>query len=803
MAPTPWQQPPSPLPSLLDTPWFPGISISPNHRWLVRLQRPLLPPLAELARPRVNLAGLQLNPHLRCPAKPYGFTQLEVQAIAPGERQSISLPSHDGIRNLRWSPTGDMLAFTLDQPEGVELWVADLGKGIARRLTDPCLNNTYGTPFRWLSERDGLLCKVIPPDQGVPPVPPSVPTGPKVEENLGRTAPARTFTNLLQTPGDEALFEHYLSSMLVRVSLQGDRTPLTPPQLITSAVPSPDGEWILLKTIQRPFSYQVPARFFPRRITLLDKAGQMVHPLDELPLADDIPVTFDSVRKGRRIVGWRSDRPATLYWVEALDEGDAGKEAAHRDAVYTLEAPFVADPQLLWQTTLRFNNILWGHATCAIGIEAWYDTRQVRLWQLDPAHAKTSPPTLLQDRDYQDRYRDPGQPITTLGPHHRQVLMFAEDGQSLFLRGRGASPSGVYPFLDRWNLKTQETVRLWQATDPHYEAIASLLDAKGTQVISRRESRQEPPNYWLRDLSTGTETALTEFADPYPWYRDVEPQIIRYPRADGVQLSATLYLPPGHIPTTNGPLPTLLWAYPQEFKSRDSASQVTVAENAFRRPYGYDPRFLLTQGYAIVMGPTMPIIGEGSTEPNDTYIPQLVQSAEAIIDYLVEQGISDRDLIAIGGHSYGAFTTANLLAHTDLFRAGIANSGAYNRSLTPFGFQGEQRTFWDATDTYMQMSPFTHVARINAPLLLIHGGNDENPGTYPLQSERFYGAMKGLGGTVRWVELPLEGHSYESREAIGHVLWEMNRWLEGHLKKNAQQSGVRTPTATTGGAETF
>ncbi|NER79432.1 MAG: prolyl oligopeptidase family serine peptidase, partial [Leptolyngbya sp. SIO1D8] len=765
---------------LLDTPWYPAVRISPNHQWLVRLERPTLPSLAELARPRLKLAGLQLDPATRGPAMAYAFRGIEVQHVETGKRQSIELPDHDGLRNFKWSPEGNYLAFTVDQPNGIELWVAYMATGQARRLTPPVLNDTYADPCYWISETAGLLCKQVPEDQSEPPTFSPVPRGPRVEQNLGRTAPARTYTNLLASPEDEALFEYYLTSVLVRVDLAGDRTPLREPQLITSAVSSPDGNWILLTALQRPFSYQVPARLFPKQISVLDQNGQAVYRVADLPLADDIPVPFDSVRKGRRIVQWRSDRPATLYWIEALDEGDASKETDTRDAISQLAAPFNDSPERLWTTELRYSQIFWGHDTFAIGVEIWYDSRRIRQWQLNPANPSAAP-ILLADRDFQDKYNDPGQPVTMPGPYHRAVLMFSLDGNNLYLKGQGASPDGVYPFLDSWDLTTQETTRLWQAADPFYEFVTRLLDNQGLRLITRRESPQETPNYWLQDLTTGQATALTDFADPRPWYHDVEPEVIRYQRADGVDLSATLYLPPDYDPVTDGPLPTLLWAYPREYKSRAAAAQVTTAENAFRRPYAYTPLFLLTQGYAIVMGPTMPIIGEGEQEPNDTYVQQLTQSAEAVVDYLVNRGVSQRGRIAIAGHSYGAFTVANLLAHTDLFSTGIANSGAYNRTLTPFGFQGEQRTFWAAQETYMQMSPFTHAAQINEPLLLIHGGNDENAGTYPLQSERLYGAMKGLGGTVRWIELPLEGHLYESREAIGHVLWEMTHWLDQYL----------------------
>ncbi len=776
-----WQDPPDPIASQLDTPWYPSVAISPQHEWLVRLHRPGLPPLADLARPRLQLAGLQLNPDIWGPAKTYGFQGLEIQHIATGKRLMVSLPNHHGLRNLKWSPEGHLLAFTLDQPNGIELWIADMVQGSAHRLTPPRLNNTYGDPCHWISETEGLLCKFIPEDLGAPPQAAAVPSGPRVEENLGRTAPVRTFTNLLTNPDDEALFEYYLTAVLEKVSLAGDRTPLTPPQLISNFSTSPDGEWILLRTLQRPFSYQVPARLFPKQISVLDKTGREVYRVADLPLADDVPITFDSVRRGRRTVHWRNDRPATLYWVEAQDDGDAKKEVAVRDRVFQLDAPFQGTPQELWATELRFNDIFWGHEQFALGIEAWYDTRRVRMWRLNPADP-TVPPKLLDDRDFQDSYANPGEPLTHRGTYHRPVLILSPDGTRLYLSGRGASPQGVYPFLDEWNWETQAKKRLWQAADPYYESVFRLLSTDPLRILTQRESPQDVPNYWIRDLTTGAETQLTDFADPRPWFRDLKPEVIRYSRADGLSLSATLYLPPGHVPERDGPLPTVLWAYPEEFKSREAAAQVTAAENAFRRPYGYDPRFLLTQGYAVVMNPTMPIVGDHGEEPNDTYVEQLTQSAEAVVEYLVSRGVSDRDRMAIAGHSYGAFTVANLLAHTNLFRAGIANSGAYNRTLTPFGFQGEQRTFWEAPDTYIQMSPFTHAARITEPLLLIHGAEDENIGTFPIQSERLYGAIKGLGGTVRWVELPYEGHSYESREAVGHVLWEMTQWLDTYVK---------------------
>ncbi|WP_346291166.1 alpha/beta hydrolase family protein [Sphaerothrix gracilis] len=782
IAQTVWQDAPEPINTLLETTWIPATQISPDQQWLVKLARPPLPAIAELAQPRVQVAGLQLDPATHGPAQDYTFRGIEIQAIATGETRQVELPDGIQINNFRWSPQGQYLAFTELQPTGLALWVLNLATAEARQLTPPVLNGTYGNPCKWLSESEGLLCKTVPSQQPAPPAAPLIPAGPRVEENLGREAPNRTYTNLLRNAHDEALYEYYLTSVLEHISLTGDRQPLTPPLLIDSATPSPDSQWILLRVTQRPFSYQVPASLFPKRVVVLNRAGEAVFTVADLPLADDIPITFNSVRQGRRSIRWRPDRPATLYWVEALDGGDASKPVPWRDAVSQLDAPFTAEPQLVWQTELRYNRIVWGNEAIALGYEYWYDTRRLRTWQLNPANPDEA--RLLSDRDYQDRYSAPGQPVTAPGPYQRQVLLLTPDRESLYLSGRGASAAGVYPFLDRWHLPSGEKTRLWQAENPHYEQVVRLLDNQAEQIITRQQSPLQAPNYLLRNVVTDEVVSLTDFTDPMPWFAGITREVVRYQRADGVTLSATLYLPPGYDPNQDGPLPTLLWVYPQEYKSREAAAQVTTAENAFSRPWGHSPLFLLTQGYAILMGPTLPIIGEGEAEPNDTYLEQLKLGAQAAVDYLVERGVSRANQVAIGGHSYGAFTAANLLAHTDLFQAGIANSGAYNRSLTPFGFQGEQRNFWQAPEIYSQLSPFTYAHQINEPLLLIHGAEDPNVGTYPLQSERLYEALQGLGGTVRWVELPFEGHGYESREAVSHVLWEMTQWLDRYVKGN-------------------
>ena len=782
--PTPvtWQTPPAPIDQILNAPPPPVVVLSSQHEWLIELEQSALPAIAELAEPEIPLGGFRINPQTNGPARHSTFHSIGVRTLAPDAARVLELPQDARIGFVRLSPDEQQLAFTLTR-DGLELWVVDLPDGTPRRLLGPVLNAAYGTPYRWLPNNLGLICKVIPDDRPAPPAEAQTPQGPLVQENLGRKTPTRTYTNLLGSPYDEALFEYYLTSALEHVALDGIRTLLVSPALIDTANPSPDGRFILLTTWQRPFSCQVPASLFPQRIEVLDQSGKLVHHLADQPLADDIDLKFDSVISGPRQIHWRPERPSTLYWTEALDDGDASRDAQVRDALFELSAPFTETTRI-WQSQYRFRHILWGREDVALAWESWYDNRKVRIWQLNPSQPDAEP-QLLFDRSFEDQYSDPGMPLTKPGPYGREVLRFSADGGAVYLEGRGATPDGVYPFLDRMELGTCKTERLWQAQDPYYEQIVDILDDDASRFITRRQSQAEPPNYFLHS-SAGGQVQLTDYPDPSPQMVNIRKELVQYRRADGVQLSATLYLPSDYEPQ-NGPLPMIFWVYPAEFKDRATAGQVTTAKNTFSRPRGSSVLFLLTQGYAVLSNPSLPIVGEGEAEPNDSYVEQLVAGAEAAVDYVVKRGVADPERLVIGGHSYGAFTTANLLAHSRLFQAGIALSGAYNRTLTPFGFQGEQRSFWDAPETYIGMSPFTYAKNIKAPLLLIHGAADSNAGTYPIQTERFYEALKGLGATVRWVVLPLEDHGYRSREAVGHVLWEMIQWCEQYVKNKIER----------------
>ncbi|TVQ94980.1 MAG: S9 family peptidase [Deltaproteobacteria bacterium] len=775
-----YQDPPPAIVEALDAPRPPAISFSRDNATMLELARPELPSIAELSEPRLRVAGLQVNPRTFGRAGALGYTAMTFRPLGRHDRVArtqVPLPPGARVTNVSWSYDDAHVAFTNIAEEGLELWITSRDAPEPRRLIGPRLNGVYGSPCSWLTDGSGLVCKVRPEGHGAPPERDPVPVGPKIEESLGRVAPARTYQNLLTDAHDERVFEHLLTSEIVKVDLQGRVTPLLDADLYDDVSPSPDASWLLVTRLRGPWSRSVPASRFARTIEAMPIQGGEPVLVSDLPLADDVPVPFGSVRTGRRTVYWRADQGAELYFVEALDGGDAGAEAELRDALYTLPAPFDGEPTRLWQSELRYAGVRWGTDGLALVSESWWRTRRVRTWQLDTSKPEAEP-ILHWDRSSQDRYGDPGRPAVRRGPHGWSVLR-VEEG-SLLLTGPGWSPEGMYPFYDRYTLATQQTDRVWQARDPWVEQVVRILDDPARFVTSRQSATQ-PPNYQLRSLNRRQPLqALTAFSDWAPAFSDVKKEVVRYTREDGLPLSATLYLPPGYRPKRDGPLPTIFWAYPSEFKSRDDAGQVTRTDRGFSRPGGSSHLFFLLQGYAVVDDPSIPIVGEGDDEPNDTFIEQLVAGAEAAVQTFVDRGVTDPDRTVVGGHSYGAFMTAHLLAHSSLFRAGIARSGAYNRTLTPFGFQGEERTFWQAPQTYLELSPFTHAHKIDEPILLLHGADDSNSGTYPIQSERLYEAIKGHGGTVRWVVLPSEDHGYRARESVGHALWEMLRWAEQH-----------------------
>jgi len=784
-----YRVPPPELARVVDAPVTPSVSLSPDQQTLLVIEWYGLPGIDELSQEELRIAGLRINPRNSGPSRARYSKGLKLQTVAGGIEKAVEgFPANPRITSPSWAPDSRRIACLVTFRDRIELWTVDVASARASRLIENAVNDCYSNGFEWSSDGRGILATVVPEGRGTPPEKPSVPTGPVIQENLGRKAPAWTYQDLLASKYDESLFEYFADSQLVRASLNGSVGRLGKITLISRFSPSPDGKYILVETTERPFSYTVPADRFPGRIEVWSASGELVRTVAELPLADNVPVTFGSVPTGPRSVDWRADADATLVWVEALDGGDAGREAALRDQLYALDAPFRSAPRKLFPLDQRFSRIDWGSEELALVTGGWWQTRQEKVWRFRPGSPEKSPDVVMEYSS-EDRYHDPGSPVTRRTERGTRVLVTSEDGRSIYLAGKGAGPEGDRPFLDRFEPESRKAERLFQSEKPWYEEPVALIGAGEGQLLVSRESVDVQPNYWLRNLNNGALTQVTAFPHPNPEFSGVRKELVRYKRADGVDLTGTLYLPAGYETGRDGPLPLLMWAYPQEFKSAGAAGQVTDSPYRFIRVNYWSPMIWLARGYAVLDDPSMPIVGEGKQEPNDTFIRQLVASAEAAVNEVVRRGVARKDQIVIGGHSYGAFMTANLLAHSDLFRAGIARSGAYNRTLTPFGFQSEERTIWQAPEVYYAMSPFLHADLINEPILLIHGQADNNSGTFPLQSERMFSALKGLGATVRLVLLPSESHGYQARESIMHMLWEMSEWMDRYAK-NAGPRGV-------------
>lgn len=780
--------PPAPLQALVDAPRPPQLSISPHRDLLALTQTPPLPGIDVVAQPELKLAGLRINPRTYAQSRFVFGSDLWLMDVATGKEIRLQgLPKPLSIATSAWSPDQRYLAFNqVNARDGSnELWVVDIAARSARRLIALPLNTVAGRGYRWMPDSSQLLVQLQPEGQGAAPVASIIPTGPDTQQTQagGGVKAIRTYQDMLRNEDDAKLFEYYLRSQSALVSLDGKVTKLGAPALTLGMAPSPDGRYLLSERVERPFSYLVPVESFPRRIEVLDRDGKLVKEIAHLPLVEGLPTGNDAVPTGVRDITWRADAPATLVWAEAQDGGDPARAADVRDLVQIQAAPFDQSPVTLAKLGGRYAGAYWGNGKLALIDEFWWKTRHVKEWRVSPDQPAQAP-ALLREGSSEDRYRNPGTPATMPDEHGESRLIVTADGQSIYRLGEGASPEGDRPFIDRVNLQTGNSTRLFQSQAPYYEDPQVLLDAEGTRALISRESPTEPTNYYVRDLApNGKLQELTHFPNPLPQLTGVKKEQIRYKRKDGVELTGTLYLPPHYDPKKDGPRPMLMWAYPAEFKSADAAGQVTDSPYRFNRISYWGPQAFLTMGYTVLDNFSVPIVGEGSKEPNDTYIPQLVASAEAAVDEVVRRGVADRNRIAVGGHSYGAFMTANLLAHTRLFKAGIARSGAYNRTLTPFGFQAEERNYWQAPEVYNTMSPFNYADHIKDALLMIHGEQDNNSGTFPIQSERMYAAIKGLGGTARLVLLPNEAHAYRARESIMQMLAEMNNWLDVYVKQ--------------------
>ncbi len=772
-----YQVPPKEIYDLVMAKPTPGVSFDSKGQYMLILERSDMPSVEDLAQPELRIAGLRINPNNFGPSRSGYTTNIIIKDVKGGTEFKITgLPANLKAGNLQWSPNEDKIAFTNTTNSTIDIYVIDIKTHKATKVNKAAVNLVLGTAFDWIDNNSLLYASVNKP-LSMAPKKPAAPKGPVVQQNLGKVAASATFQDLIKSPFDETQFEFYATTQLVK-NTNGSEVKIGTPAIYANVTASPDKKYLLIKRIDKPFSYLVTAFGFNSTMLVTDMNANPVKQLAKLPSSEGTPRGNDNVLNAPRSYDWFANAPATVRWIEPLDSGLIKNKMDYHDAMYTLAAPFTGAPKELVKTAMRMYNVIDANNNLFFVSEG---SRAKHTNKFSKLNAATGAIDVLWDRSTDDAYNDPGTPMMEKNKYGLNTPKLA-NGSQLFMRAVGSSPKGDLPFLNTFDINTKETKQLWRCEEPFYESVTTVLDYEKLLVITSKQSQTEQPNYYIRDLKNNTAKALTAFPDPQPGLRGITKQKITYKRKDGVDLAADLYLPKDYDAKKDGSLPVIMWAYPREFKSAADAAQLRGSKYTFTR-IGYGSIiFWATQGYAIMDNTEFPIVGEGDKQPNDNFVDQLAWSAEAAIDKIAEMGVGDRNRVAVGGHSYGAFMTANLLAHTKLFKAGIARSGAYNRTLTPFGFQNEERTYWQAPEVYFAMSPFSYADKIKTPLLMIHGEADNNPGTFPIQSERLYNAIKGHGGTVRFVQLPFESHGYAAKENILHMLWEQNQWMNKFVK---------------------
>ena len=779
-----YQKPSEEILELVNAPLAPSVLINDEGNYMVLLYRDYYKTIAELSETELRLAGLRINPKTNIGSRTNYYNNVIVKKIGDNEGAQVKgLPENPRLANFNWSPDQSKIAFTNTTTEGVEVMVLDLKSATVTAITETNVNANMRDIINWFKDGESVLVKMLPEDRKpLINTDEAVPDGPTISTNDGKKAQNRTYQDLLKNPNDEFNFEQLARSELYKVQMDGTKTKWKDADLYTSISFSPDGEYVMTVTLDKPFSYLVPYYRFPNTTTVYKKDGTKVKTLLQVPLIEDLPQGFMATRTGMRDISWRNDKPATLTYVEALDGGDPENEVPYRDEVFEIEAPFDGEGKSILKTKNRFSYIQWGNDNVAIAHDRWWNNRNTKTYLFNPSNPDAEA-KIIEDRNYQDVYSNPGSFVTKRNENGAWVLSLDKNNNA-YLIGDGYTEEGQFPFVEKMDLNSLKKTRLY--TSKLEGKLENLIeyDPEKDQLLVRIESANEYPNYYYKSLiKRRGPIQLTDFDNPYKSIQNVHKEVITYKRDDGLELSGTLYLPVGYDMEKKEKMPMILWAYPREYKDKNSASQNTSNPNEFTYPYWGSPIYWVTKGYVVLDGAAFPIIGEGDEQPNDTFRSQLVANAKAAIDAVDELGYIDRDRIAVGGHSYGAFMVANLLSHSDLFAAGIARSGAYNRTLTPFGFQSEERNYWEAPEVYYTMSPFMHADKMKTPLLLIHGQADNNSGTYPMQSERYFNALKGLGATVRLVMLPKESHGYRGKESILHMLWEQDQWLEKYVKQ--------------------
>jgi dipeptidyl aminopeptidase/acylaminoacyl peptidase len=785
-----YQSPPSSILNLAEAKTPAITALSRNNKYLAFIERPIYKSLEDLAEPEIKLAGLRFNPENFNSSRNTYFTSITIQTLKNNSQIKIyDLPSPLKFQSYSFSPQENYFSFIQVHKDHLSLWVINLNTGKAKEILKHGINGILGNSYVWSADESFIVCRSKGAKARLPDAR-DLPKGPVIQESTGEKLPVRTFQDLLKNQQDENRFDYYAASTLIKVFPEGD---LSTQDFLGVAIYkgfdfSPDGKFLLTEELSKPYSYNLSLGFFPSKFNIYNDNGVFVKTFYNRPLNNLKTTSFDAVEAGKRNIMWRADKPASLFWCEATDGGNPTKEVEFRDQLFCSDAPFDVHKSICFIKN-RFANIIFGNENLAIVEDSWWKNRNTRTYIINPSKSLDSllsrSINVVFDRSSEDLYKNPGSFISKFDESsHRETLLLSKDKKKAYLNGEGYSPEGNKPFMDEIDLSTFARTRLWQADGiSTYEKLVKVLDINSKTILTRIESPSSFPNLYIRKLSSNKNPEAVTFREnPYKSIENITKKKINYLRKDGVSLSATLYLPAGYNPSRDGRLPLLMEAYPEEFKDDKAAGQIKDSPHFFNNINWASPLFWVTRGYAVLEDVQFPIIGVGDKEPNDTYIEQLVADAEAAIKAVDSLGFVDPNRCAVMGHSYGAFMTANLLAHSGLFAAGIARSGAYNRSLTPFGFQSEERSYWQAQNVYQQMSPFNYADQIKSPILLIHGESDNNSGTFTIQTERFFQAIKGNGGKARMVILPFESHGYSARENILHMLWEMDSWLEKYVK---------------------
>ncbi len=790
-AQTTYQLPPAEILELADIKAPSQSVVSRSNKYLALLDRSLYKSLEALAEPELRLAGLRINPENFSLSRGTFYTGLKIQHLVSKEEIVVKgLPANLRMQSFTFSPKENYCAFVNAGAGKLSLWVIDLSTGMAKELLPEGINSTMGAAYQWGPDETYLFCRWKGDKKKLADTK-ELPKGPATQDATGAKAPARTYQDLLRNKQDEAKFDYYTAVSYMKVFIDGrPKQALLKEAVYKSFSYSPDGKYIITEEVKQPYSYTLTYGSFPSQFNVYDINGKFVKTFYDRPLQDKVPVNFDATEAGKRNIGWRDDMPATLLWCVAPDGGNPEKESEYRDQLFQSDYPFTTEKSMCMLKN-RFSGVDFGKKELAVVYDYWWKTRNNKIYFIDPS-VENGTPKILYDYSGEDLYNDPGSFANTYNEWNRPVLQFSKDGKNLYLTGEGYSPEGNKPFIDEFSIETKKTKRVWRADGiATYERVVRLIDPEKKLALTSIESPKVYPNFYLRNYKgTGKPTQLTFKENPYKALVNVSKQKINYKRNDGVGLYGTLYLPAGYDKARDGRLPMLMAAYPTEYKDADAAGQVKESPHEFINLYWGSPVYWVARGYAVLEDAQFPIVGKGKEEPNDTYIDQLVADAAAAIKAVDSMGVVDKGRCAVMGHSYGAFMTANLLAHSELFAAGIARSGAYNRTLTPFSFQAEERTYWQAQQVYNTMSPFNYADKIKSPLLLIHGDADNNPGTFTLQSERMFQAIKGTGGRARLVLLPYEAHGYAARENILHMMWEMDTWLDKYVK-NKKELGMK------------